>query len=251
MTPTPYTPETGTTADGCSTQSSWSAKDTAGFGFLILIVFFTVQVGSVMAFASVSDIDLRFYSGLALGVAVSSSSILCTAAVVFLLHLRRILPVKQHLALVPVSAKTMIAWIFLLVVLVMIGDQITISLGRPVVPDVIADAYRTAYYVPLFWLAVVVGAPLFEEVFFRGFLFEGFSRSRLGVPGTVLLTTIIWTIIHQQYDPYELSLVFTLGIFLAVARVCTGSLYVPLTLHAIVNFIATIQTMILLSADGR
>ena len=250
MTPTPYTPNTGTTADSEAVHPPWSAMATAGFGFLVLIGFFAVQVVSVMAFASASGIDLRFYSGLALGVAATSSGILCTAMLFFLLHLRSTLTVKQHLALIPVSVKTMITWIFLVVVLVIIGDRITISLGRPVVPDVIVEAYRTAYYVPLFWLAVVVGAPLFEEVFFRGFLFGGFSRSRLGVPGTVLLTTTIWTLIHQQYDHYELMLVFSLGIFLAVARVRTGSLYVPLTLHAIVNFIATVQTMIFLNTDG-
>ena len=132
----------------------------------------------------------------------------------------------------------------------MTGDQVTTSLGRPIVPDVMVEMYRTAYVIPLFWFALVIGAPLFEEVFFRGFLFEGFSRSRLGIPGTVVLTTLIWTIIHIQYDVYELSLVFTLGIFLAIARVRTRSLYVCLTLHAVMNLIATIQTMMVVNAGG-
>ena len=191
---------------------------------------------------------LLFYNGLTLGVAATSSGILCSAFVLLLLYLRRTPSIKQHLALIPVSMKTMIGWIVLAILLVIISDQVTTYLGRPIVPDVIVEAYRTAYIIPLFWFAVVIGAPLFEEVFFRGFLFEGFNRSWLGVPGTVLLTTLIWTIIHLQYDTYELSLVFSLGIFLAIARVRTRSLYVPLTLHAIMNLISTIQTMMVV--DG-
>ena len=248
MTPTPSEPETYPDIEPA--QNPWSAKATAGFGLLTLIVFFAVQVGSVIVISTTFDFfDPQTDSGLTLAVAATSSGILCSAFVLLLLYLRNTPSIKQHLALTPVTVKTMIGWIVLAGLLVMIGDQVTTSLGRPVVPDVIVEAYRTAYIIPLFWFAVVIGAPLFEEIFFRGFLFEGFSRSRLGVPGTVLLTTLIWTIIHIQYDAYELSLVFALGIFLAIARVRTRSLYVPFTLHAIMNLIATIQTMMVVDAS--
>jgi membrane protease YdiL (CAAX protease family) len=39
------------------------------------------------------------------------------------------------------------------------------------------DTYETAEYTPLIWITFVIAAPLIEELFFRGFLFEGLRDS--------------------------------------------------------------------------
>ena len=83
---------------------------------------------------------------------------------------------------------------------------------------------------------------------FRGFLLEGFRRSRLGPAGAVLLTSLIWTVLHAQYGLYELTHIFLLGIILGAARLSTGSVKVPMALHAVVNLIATIETHLAMSA---
>jgi len=41
---------------------------------------------------------------------------------------------------------------------------------------------------------------LFEELFFRGFLFRGLSSSFMGPVGAVLVTSALWALIHTQYD---------------------------------------------------
>lgn len=226
-------------------EKSWTVLATLGFGLLIFISFIVVQSVSIWLFGyTLALFDPVTDWGMSLAVGAGSSGILCTAQVLILVFLRTPQVARSFLALKSVSLRTMVSWIGLAVVLVYAGDQVTSYLGRPNVPEVIVQAYLTSLYVPLFWFSIVIGAPLFEEVFFRGFLFAGLSRSGLGITGTVLVTTLFWTVIHSQYDSLELSLVFALGLFLAWARVRTGSLYVSFALHAVMNLIAVTQTML-------
>ena len=74
--------------------------------------------------------------------------------------------------------------------------------------------------------------PLFEELFFRGFLLFGLMRSSLGAWGAVLLTSFMWSAIHLQYDLFELGALFGLGVVLGWARIKTGSIVPCLLMHA-------------------
>jgi len=35
-----------------------------------------------------------------------------------------------------------------------------------------------------------------EEILFRGFLYRGLSESRIGVVGTIILTSVTWALMH-------------------------------------------------------
>jgi membrane protease YdiL (CAAX protease family) len=52
------------------------------------------------------------------------------------------------------------------------------------------DYYNTSIWPALYWAVVGVFAPVFEECSFRGFLFKGFIISRLGVIGTIVVTSL-------------------------------------------------------------
>ena len=99
------------------------------------------------------------------------------------------------------------------------------------------------------WLAVIVAAPVFEEIFFRGFLFKGLQHSRIGPLGAILVTSLLWATIHLQYDLWDLGIIFALGIFLGFARLKTGSVYATIALHALVNLIATIETVAVIGQE--
>ena len=120
-------------------------------------------------------------------------------------------------------------------------DLLTRLLERPIVPEFMVNVFETAYFIPLLWVAFIIAAPLFEEIFFRGFLFEGFQHSRLGMIGTVSLTSLAWTVLHVQYGAYELSTIFVLGIVFGVARLKTRSVYPPLAMHSLFNLFAMVQ----------
>jgi membrane protease YdiL (CAAX protease family) len=124
-------------------------------------------------------------------------------------------------------------------------DVTTSLLGRPIVPSFMSAMYATADPVWMIWVAMLIAAPLFEEMFFRGFLFEGFQSSLLGTVGTVIVTAGLWAVIHVQYDAYGIVTIFCLGLLFGAARAYTGSLLVPLGLHSAANLVATIQAAVL------
>lgn len=88
------------------------------------------------------------------------------------------------------------------------------------------------------WLALIavgVGAPVSEELIFRGFLFSALARSRAGILGAALLTTAAWTSLHAGYSAFGLAEVFAVGLFFSWLLWKTGSLRVPLFCHAAYN----------------
>ncbi len=121
------------------------------------------------------------------------------------------------------------------------SDLLTYSLGRPMVPEIMVELYRTSHVVALSWFAMIFAGPIFEEVLFRGFMFRGIEASALGNGGAILITAFTWAAMHTQYDAYGLATIFVLGILLGLARAVTGSLYLTTAMHAVTNVIATIE----------
>jgi membrane protease YdiL (CAAX protease family) len=90
----------------------------------------------------------------------------------------------------------------------------------------------------LAWLAVIVigvGAPLSEELLFRGFLQAALAKSRIGYFGASLVTTTGWTALHAGYSPAGLIEVFVIGLTFSWLLWRTGSLWVPMLCHAAYN----------------
>lgn len=90
------------------------------------------------------------------------------------------------------------------------------------------------------WVGIVVAAPVFEELFFRGFLFEGLRRSVLGDTGTLLFTSAAFAALHAQYELAVLPLVLVVGLALGWLRLRRRSLLAPVVAHATNNLIATV-----------
>jgi membrane protease YdiL (CAAX protease family) len=235
-----------------SRERPWSLWATIGFGLVIGAAFFIFQILLFAAFALVEwnmSLDLGFdtmaenlkVNGLFIALAAFVTTPLCIGLIVLFCRLRKGPPVKRYLGLTSIAPRTMLRWLGSVMLFALISDCLTRLLGRPLVPDFMADAYTTAYCAPLFWVAIVVAAPLLEEVFFRGFLFKGFQHSQLGPIGAVLLTSLAWTVLHVQYGVYELTTIFALGIVFGVARLKTGSIYPPLAMHSLFNLLAMVQ----------
>jgi membrane protease YdiL (CAAX protease family) len=119
-------------------------------------------------------------------------------------------------------------------------DQLTRFLHRPLVPDFMVNVYRTAHGLPALYLAVVVAAPAFEELLFRGFLLPGLTPA-LGGIGAALVSSALFGLLHLQYDLFDMTAVVLLGLLFAIVRLRTGSVFLTFTLHAITNLIATLE----------
>ncbi|MDG2125061.1 MAG: CPBP family intramembrane metalloprotease, partial [Verrucomicrobiales bacterium] len=108
----------------------------------------------------------------------------------------------------------------------------------------ILDSAFAGSSLPLLYVGVVLGAPLVEEVFFRGFAFEGLMRSPLGFWGANVVTSFGWTLLHIQYGLSELTMLFFGGLLFGYARVRTGSLVTPVFMHVAWNLTAMIAAQI-------
>ncbi|HYG29149.1 MAG TPA: CPBP family intramembrane glutamic endopeptidase [Allosphingosinicella sp.] len=82
--------------------------------------------------------------------------------------------------------------------------------------------------------AVALIYPVAEEFFFRG-VFLGVLRRRFGDVAAVFLPAVIFGLIHIQYDWQGMLFVALDGLIFGVARVRTGSVYVPMLLHILGN----------------
>jgi membrane protease YdiL (CAAX protease family) len=84
-------------------------------------------------------------------------------------------------------------------------------------------------------LVVGVGAPLAEELLFRGFLLSALARSGVGFWGGALITTGLWTALHAGYSTAGIVEVLLIGLFFSWLLWRTGSLRVAIFCHALYN----------------
>jgi membrane protease YdiL (CAAX protease family) len=151
--------------------------------------------------------------------------------------LRKGITLKEYLAVKNLPFKTYSRWLAFVLLFLFGWAMMNLVLD---IPDSawMTKTYESAGYLPLFWFAVVVVAPLIEELFFRGFLFEGLRDSWMGPTGAVLVTSLAWAAIHMQYEILQIVVIGTLGILLGIAKLKTRSLYIPIAMHTFNNLLA-------------
>jgi membrane protease YdiL (CAAX protease family) len=118
--------------------------------------------------------------------------------------------------------------------------------GNDLVTPFQVEAYRTAREAgALLWLlvAIVIFAPVGEEIAFRGFLYRGLVRPGRELPAIVLIA-LAWALMHIQYDWVGILQVFAIGLLLGWIRWATGSTTLTIAMHMLINLEAMIETAI-------
>ena len=85
------------------------------------------------------------------------------------------------------------------------------------------------------FVALVVIAPICEEIIFRGWLY-GKLRSKMSMWAAILVVSVFFGIMHGQWN-VGIN-VFALSIFLCLEREITGTIYASILTHMIKNGIA-------------
>ncbi len=155
-------------------------------------------------------------------------------------------PFADYLALRWPSWRHLAIGIVALVVLVAGWDLLSRALGREVAPGFMVDVLKSARADGALWLLVMafcVAAPISEEFFARGFLYRGWSESFLKVPGAILLSSLVWTALHLQYDWFFFAEVFSIGLLFGYFRYRSNSTWLTVVLHGLNNFAATLQSI--------
>jgi len=236
-------------------RTPWGFWATVGLSTVVLGVFVAIQTAVAIPFVLVEMqrqqaaspqalVENLESNGLLLSLATLFSAPVCIALTALFAKLRRQMPLRQYLALNPVSKGTILLWCLGILAFMIFSDGLTYLVELDVVPDQMAEAYQTAGFLPLLWLALVGAAPLFEEIFFRGFLFQGLQHSWPGATGAIVITALVWAAIHMQYDAYQILTIFLGGLLLGAARWKTGSVSTTIIMHAFWNVLATVETAI-------
>jgi len=145
----------------------------------------------------------------------------------------------------PTWRETVVAVGWLLLVLVS-SDLIALVSGQQLVTDFQVDTWRSARdagCLPALALLILVVSPVFEELLFRGFLLEELAASAIGPMAAIGLTSILWTLLHVQYDWHLLVQVFVIGLVLGSVRRWSGSTPLAILLHVLMNVYATAETI--------
>ncbi len=228
----------------------WGPWVSVGWTLLIELAFVMTQFVAAIGYAIVRKVanprvDL---SNLASdGTFIALATLLCLPVVLglvwFLIWFRG-WPVRAYLALRPGSIRALILATSGLIIGLAASDGLTLFLDRPIVPPFMADALYTT---PLWFLAlaVVVAAPITEEVLFRGFLYRGLAESRLGPGMAIGITAIAWACLHIQYDLFGVATIYLTGLYLGAVRYYSGSLTLTIFLHGVANTIATAEAVLL------
>jgi membrane protease YdiL (CAAX protease family) len=233
----------------------WGPWATAGLGVVILFVFFAVMLVIVGVIAAVliathgvAVIDPEHIMdlvmtrlGLLIAVGGIGSYAVGAALILVVIKVRRGKGIGDYLGLKRVGWRTLLLLLLVTAVyLVLVTVIANVANIHEEDTGILIEAYHTSVWPALFWVAVVVFAPVFEEPFVRGFLFEGFRHSRMGLSGAVLLTSLVWTALHLGYSLYSLGAIFAFGIVLGFVRYRTGSLWSTVMMHAFYNAIGMI-----------
>jgi len=86
------------------------------------------------------------------------------------------------------------------------------------------------------WILVTVAGPVAEELLFRGFLYHGLRR-QLGAIATLLVTSIMFALIHRGYGYGwdHVIFAFVYGLMFGGLRWYTGGTTASLAAHVMVN----------------
>ncbi|PLR73265.1 CPBP family intramembrane glutamic endopeptidase [Bacillus sp. UMB0728] len=91
----------------------------------------------------------------------------------------------------------------------------------------------TFFTVLIAFISAAVISPIYEEIFYRGFLYR-WLRTRMGLKGALLLSSLIFTIIHiPTYNVMPVN--FFSGILFALAYERTGSIWPSVLIHGLTN----------------
>jgi uncharacterized protein len=239
-------PEPASPAPPARTRA-WGPWATLGWALLVFLLYSGIQsvvlvvylLATGASLSALADAD-SFFSlpgigpGTALAILVSTPVAL---GLVWLLARVRGLPASQVLALGKPTRQQALLWTGAVAGLLVATELLSQLLDRPAVPDFVKGLWTTTEgpFVPLLLLAVAILAPIFEEIFFRGFVFHGLGAGWMAI----VVSTVLFTAVHAgQYDAFDLGWVAALSVVLGLARKYSGSTRLTIGLHVAVNALA-------------
>ena len=132
----------------------------------------------------------------------------------------------------------------LLIITNLIGTLITTVIGvlkgSPIVNPIEDLAMNMS--IPALILFTVIGAPIFEELFFRKFLVD--RTAQYGELVSVMMSGFMFGLFHGNLSQFPYA--FALGVFFAYIYIRTGKISYTIIMHAVINFLGSIVGSLIL-----
>ncbi len=236
----------------------WKFWGTALWGLVVFGAMFVGQMAVVTWFVmrQQGPVDLGaaihvLGGGLTISLSVITGLPAVLAALWLAIRLSRT-PFADYLALRWTSWRSIAIGVGALIVLVGGWEVLSRLTGRESTPGFMMDVLKSARADGALWLLVIafcVAAPMSEEFFARGFLYRGWSESFLRPAGAIVLSSLVWTALHLQYDWYFFGEVFSIGLLLGYLRYRFNSTWLTIVVHGLNNLAAVVQTFLLVGAS--
>jgi len=159
-------------------------------------------------------------------------------------------PFADYLALRWTSRTNVLIGAVSFLALILGWEGLSLIIEHDSSPGFMVDVLKSARAGGAFWLLVIafaIAAPISEELLVRGFLYRGWSESALGTVGAIILSSLVWTAVHLQYDRdwFPFFEVLSIGLLLGYLRYRSNSVWLTIILHGLNNLAAVVQTLLL------
>ncbi|PGO23608.1 CPBP family intramembrane metalloprotease [Bacillus cereus] len=209
--------------------------------FMFVFIIVPVTVESLFYEYALKIIGNSLYAGVLMGLIMA---VIFTFAV-YLFCIKRYKLSWKDIGIRKLSWKdflwTVVVVIFLIIVSVavlMIMEKMGISFENSKTETVQNNKSIYAFCIAVIGAAVI--SPIYEEILYRG-AFYTFFRERYGIWGSVLISSIIFTVVHiPTYNTLPVN--FLSGVAFAWLYEKTNSILSAMIAHALFNFIAVLLT---------
>ena len=198
----------------------WKFVGTSLWGLVVFAAMFAGQLSVLVYFLMIDRAPFNFDyvrelagGGLTIALSVVMGLPAALLALWIAIRLSRV-PFVDYLALRWTSWWYLLFGIAGMVVLVMGWEGVSYAMGRESSAGFMVDVLKSARAEGALWLLVIsfcVVAPITEEFLTRGFLYRGWSESFLRPAGAIVLSSLVWTAMHLQYDWFFFGEIFSIG----------------------------------------
>lgn len=152
-------------------------------------------------------------------------------------------------------------FMYLAIILIVVASGLDLSQYTPgphgespetgsagLVKEAMFDIANNRWLFLLVFPSVALGAPIAEEIIFRGQFFAALAQTRLGVAGATVVTSGLWALMHMSEPWLSVGLIFVMGLVFGWMLYRFGSLWVTMACHAVWN--ACYSLIIFLTIGG-
>ena len=221
----------------------WGVGYTLLISLIVFSVFGLVQSLIVFFLSKVNyDLDVETIAYTYLGSISVISSLLALFCLLAFIKVKRI-DIKKYLNLSFPKINLVLFFIFLSFSLMFLMELVSNKYPEMFKTDFVIESYKNTNSIFLLYLGVGLCGPFFEECLFRGFLFKGLENSNIGGYGAVIISSILFSLVHLQYGLWIIILmIFPMALLLGYSRLKSGSLLLPIIIHVLNNILTCIVT---------